>query len=80
MFGMERNVTVLATGLDFPEGPVVMDDGSIVLVEISGPRLSRVTAEGVRETIAEWEDPGSAGPNGAAVGPDGCMYLSLIHI
>ena len=43
MFGMEKNVTVLATGLDFPEGPVVMDDGSIVLVEISGPRLSRVT-------------------------------------
>ena len=47
MFGMERNVTVLATGLDFPEGPVVMDDGSIVLVEISGPRLSRVTPDGV---------------------------------
>ena len=75
MFGMEKNVTVLATGLDFPEGPVVMDDGSIVLVEISGPRLSRVTPQGVKETIAEWEDPGSAGPNGAAVGPDGCMYV-----
>ena len=52
MFGMEKNVTVLATGLDFPEGPVVMDDGSIVLVEISGPRLSRVTPQGVKETIA----------------------------
>ena len=48
MFGMERNVTVVATGLDFPEGPVVMDDGSIVLVEISGPRLSRVTPQGVK--------------------------------
>ena len=75
MFGMGKNVRVLLSGLDFPEGPVVMDDGSIVLVEIAGPRLSRITQEGKKETIAEWDDPSSAGPNGAAVGPDGCMYV-----
>ena len=33
--------TEVASGLEFPEGPIVMDDGSIVLVEIAGPRLAR---------------------------------------
>ena len=30
------NIRVLATDLEFPEGPVVMPDGSVVLVEIRG--------------------------------------------
>ena len=65
----------VASGLEFPEGPIVMDDGSIVLVEIAGPRLTRVLADGSTEVIAEWDDPESAGPNGAAVGPDGHIYV-----
>ncbi len=36
------NVRVIATGLEFPEGPVAMPDGSVVLVEIRGQRLTRV--------------------------------------
>jgi gluconolactonase len=52
-----------------------MDDGSIVVVEIAGPRLSRVLIDGTVEVIAEWDDPESAGPNGAAVGPDGHIYV-----
>ena len=56
------NVRVLATGLEFPEGPVVMPDGSVVLVEIRGRRLTRVFPDGRKETVAEI--PG--GPNGAA--------------
>jgi gluconolactonase len=31
------NVRVLAADLEFPEGPVMMRDGSVVLVEIRGP-------------------------------------------
>jgi hypothetical protein len=31
------NIRVLATDLEFPEGPVVMPDGSVVLVEIRAP-------------------------------------------
>ena len=31
--------TEIANGLEFPEGPIVMNDGSIILVEIAGPRL-----------------------------------------
>ena len=35
------DIRVLATDLEFPEGPVVMPDGSVVLVEIRGKRLAR---------------------------------------
>ena len=28
------NLRVLATGLEFPEGPVAMPDGSVVLVQV----------------------------------------------
>src|SRR5665213_4517906 len=65
------NVRVLASGLEFPEGPVVMPDGSVVLVEIRGRRLTRVWPDGRKETVAEI--PG--GPNGAALGPDGKMCV-----
>ena len=69
---------VIATGLQFPEGPVVMPDGSIVLVEVKRGTISRVDpTDGVIDVVAR---PGG-GPNGAAVGPDGALYvLSLIHI
>jgi gluconolactonase len=65
------NVRVLATDLEFPEGPVAMPDGSVVLVEIRGRRLTRVWPDGRKEVIAEI--PG--GPNGAALGPDGKIYV-----
>ncbi len=65
------NMRVIATDLEFPEGPVVMPDGSVVLVEIRGRRLTRVWPDGRKEVVAEI--PG--GPNGAALGPDGKMYV-----
>jgi len=65
------NVRVLATDLEFPEGPVVMPDGSVVLVEIRGRRLTRVWPDGRKQVVAEI--PG--GPNGAAMGPDGKIYI-----
>src|ERR1700723_3442397 len=58
------NVRVLATDLEFPEGPVV-------LVEIRGQRLTRIWPGGRKEVVAEI--PG--GPNGAAMGPDGKCYV-----
>jgi gluconolactonase len=58
-------------GLQFPEGPVVMSDGSIVLVEIRRGTLTRVWPDGRQEIIAQL----GGGPNGAAVGPDGAMYV-----
>ncbi len=61
----------IATGLRFPEGPIAMADGSVILVEIERGTLSRVTPDGKIEVIAE---PGG-GPNGAAIGPDGACYI-----
>jgi gluconolactonase len=62
---------LVAEGLQFPEGPIAMADGSIVLVEIQRKTLSRITPAGKRETIAEL----GGGPNGAAIGPDGSAYV-----
>jgi gluconolactonase len=65
------NMRVLATDLQFPEGPVVLPDGSVVLVEIRAQCLTRVYPDGRKETVAKM--PG--GPNGAAMGPDGKIYV-----
>jgi gluconolactonase len=62
---------VVTTGLCFPEGPIAMRDGSVVLVEIERQTLSRVLPNGRVEVIAQT----GGGPNGAAVGPDGAFYV-----
>ncbi len=64
-------LTEVTSGLKFPEGPIAMADGSVILVEMFGPRLTRVRPDGTKETIAEI--PG--GPNGAAIGPEGAVYV-----
>jgi gluconolactonase len=66
-----QNMRVITTGLEFPEGPIIMKDGSVILVEIMGERLTRVYPDGRKETVAKI--PG--GPNGAAMGPDGKIYI-----
>ncbi|MGD8476210.1 MAG: SMP-30/gluconolactonase/LRE family protein [Burkholderiales bacterium] len=58
-------------GLMFPEGPIAMDDGSVILVEIERQTLSRVSPDGKISVVAEC----GGGPNGAAVGPDGRVYI-----
>ena len=65
------DVTILATGLGFPEGPVACADGSVVLTEIRNNRCSRVAPDG---TVSLFSACGG-GPNGLAVGPDGAFYL-----
>ena len=62
---------VLATGLQFPEGPVVLPDGSILVVEIAAGKLKRVMPTGEVRVVAEL----GGGPNGAALGPDGHCYI-----
>ncbi len=65
----------VARDLAFPEGPVALSDGSVLLVEVRGPRVTRVMPDGTRETVASWDNPATAGPNGLAVGPDGAVYI-----
>src|SRR6478609_11092015 len=62
---------VLASGLEFPEGPVAMPDGSVLVVEIAGGRLTRVLPNGELRNVADL----GGGPNGAALGPDGHCYV-----
>jgi gluconolactonase len=61
----------LAEGLAFPEGPVAMSDGTLLVCEIAAGRISRIGQDGSVTTVAE---PGG-GPNGAAFGPDGKLYI-----
>ncbi len=63
-------ITVLAEGLKFPEGPISMADGSVLLVEIARGTLTRVN-RGKVEVVAEL----GGGPNGAAIGPGGDVYV-----
>src|SRR5207342_2692155 len=68
----EVEVTELATGLMFPEGPVAMPDGSTLVVEIGRGTLTRVpSGGGAPEVVADL----GGGPNGAAIGPDGACYV-----
>lgn len=66
----ETCLDIVADGLVFPEGPVVMDDGSVIVVELRAGRVTRCW-DGRKETVCE---PGG-GPNGAAIGPDGALWL-----
>lgn len=66
------SVREIASGLKFPEGPIAMADGSIILVEIARGTLTRVWGQGKTEVIAEL----GGGPNGAALGPDGAVYVT----
>ena len=61
---------LIADGLRFPEAPVVMDDGSVIVVEIEAGRITRCWPGGRKEVVAT---PGG-GPNGLAIGPDGKLY------
>ena len=63
--------TEIADGLQFPEGPVAMPDGSVLLVEIQRGTVDRVSADGKVEVVAET----GGGPNGMAIGPDGAAYV-----
>lgn len=65
------NITTIAEGLKFPEGPIAMPDGSVLLVEIARGTLSRVSDTGTVAVVAEL----GGGPNGAAIGPDGRCYI-----
>ena len=66
------DIQLVTEGLEFPEGPIAMNDGSIILTEIKGQRLTRVHPDGRKETVVET----GGGPNGAAIGPDGAIYIT----
>lgn len=67
----EPAFNTLAEGLKFPEGPIALPGGDVLLVEIARGTLTRVRADGEVQVVAEL----GGGPNGAAIGPDGACYV-----
>jgi gluconolactonase len=66
------DLQLLAQGLGFPEGPVAMNDGSLLFVDIQKQTLCRLSGDGLNlQVVASL--PG--GPNGVAIGPDGAAYV-----
>ena len=66
------DIELVCEGLEFPEGPIAMNDGSVILTEIKGQRLTRVKPDGTKELVVDT----GGGPNGAAVGPDNAIYIT----
>ena len=66
----EYDIEILADGLGFCEGPVVMPDGSVIVVDLISANITRVW-KGRKEVIANV----GGGPNGAQLGPDGALYI-----
>jgi len=64
-------LTQVCDGLFFPEGPVAMPDGSVIVTEMFGSKLTRVSPEGTKSTVANIVGL----PNGLALGPGGYLYL-----
>lgn len=65
-------IALVAEGLEFPEGPVAMADGSVIVTEIKGRRITRVLPGGSKEVLADT----GGGPNGLAIGPDGALWIA----
>lgn len=64
-------IEIVTDGLSFPEGPVWMLDGSVILTEVAAGRITRVYPDGSKKVVAEC----GGGTNGIAVGPDGWLYV-----
>lgn len=53
-----------------------MDDGSVLVVEVRGGTLSRCAPDGTVAVVADVNPAGFGGANGAAIGPDGAVYIT----
>jgi gluconolactonase len=69
---MTPSMRIVTDGLAFPEGPLELPGGDILVTEIRAGRLTRVDANGTKTVFAET----GGGPNGAAIGPDGAIYVT----
>jgi gluconolactonase len=71
---MENTVEMesICDNFQFPEGPVALSDGSVLVVEVQGRALTRVEPDGRKVILVET----GGGPNGAAIGPDGAIWIA----
>ena len=71
MHKKELDTEIITDELNFPEGPIYLNDDSVLLVEIASGTLTKVFMNGKKEILCEL----GGGPNGAAIGPDGYCYI-----
>jgi gluconolactonase len=64
-------LTIVATELGFPEGPVALADGSILVCDIHGGLVRRVSS-GTSTVLVHL----GGGPHGLALGPDNWLYVA----
>jgi gluconolactonase len=65
-------IRTVAEDLAFPEGPLELPDGDLAVVEIRTGSVTRIARDGTKSVIAQT----GGGPNGAALGPDGAIYVA----
>jgi len=72
--GSAADIRLLASGLEWPEGPEYGPDGSVYVANFASSRgvISRIASDGA---ISEFAETGGA-PNGLAFGPDGALYVA----
>ena len=68
---MSDALRIVTDGLKFPEGPVWMSDGTLLVGEIATGSLTRVHLDGHKDLVADC----GGGVNGVAIGPDGAAYI-----
>ena len=68
---LRDDLHVVADGLQFPEGPIALPGGDLLVVEIRRGTLTRIAPDGHKTIVADL----GGGPNGAAIGPDGRCYV-----
>jgi gluconolactonase len=66
-----EKIETLATGLEVPDSPHILDDGSVLLSEIPRGQLTRIETDGNASVAVKC----GGGPNASAFGPDGLLYL-----
>lgn len=64
--------SVFAEGLGYPEGPLALPDGRILVTDVRGGAVLAVDREG---RVSLYADTGG-GPDGLALGPDGVVYCA----
>lgn len=69
---MALEYRVVAEGLEFPEGPLELPGGDILVTEIKAGTLTRITPNGEKSMFART----GGGPNGAALGPEGAVFVA----
>jgi gluconolactonase len=69
--------TEVASGLQYPEGPVCLSDGSLLAVDVKAGTLLRFNPDSAAPGKFVAAPPVNLGgsPNGAKLGPDGYLYV-----